>query len=171
MGLDITAFRKLKPAPDAKIDGDGYPEDSDAHYNIRRELAEFTEKEFPGRTRGLVVGVCTFGEYHAFPAGSYGGYNEWRDHLAQMAHGITAKDIWDLPPRPDFAFRELIDFSDCEGIIGPEVAAKLAKDFADNAAKAAAYTAKLGDGWFYGRYVDWQKAFEMAADGGAVVFH
>jgi hypothetical protein len=51
MGLDITAYRGLKPAPEAELDEDGYPVDYESYwrtgagsyggYNMwRRELAE-----------------------------------------------------------------------------------------------------------------------------------
>lgn len=57
--------------------------------------------------------------------------------------------------------------SDCEGVIGPEVSAKLVKDFADFDERAKT----RGGKYFYALYCDWRKAFEMAADGGAVSFH
>jgi hypothetical protein len=60
---------------------------------------------------------------------------------------------------------ELINFADNEGIIGTTACAKLAKDFAEHAAKAGR------NGWCAKLYRDWQTAFEMAADGGCVDFH
>jgi hypothetical protein len=64
-------------------------------------------------------------------------------------------------------FSELIHFSDCEGVIGTAVSKKLAADFAafDEKAKAA------GNERYYAKYQEWRKAFEMAANGGAVDFH
>ena len=54
-------------------------------------------------------------------------------------------------------------------MIGSAVSAKIAKDFAEFDEKAK--TIQVGSyGWFYGLYQEWRKAFEMAADGGAVNF-
>lgn len=49
-------------------------------------------------------------------------------------------------------------------------------DFAEHAAEAEAYANKLSDEgeegrWWLDQYRLWRKAFEMAADGGAVYFH
>ena len=81
----------------------------------------------------------------------------------------SAKAAWanGAQGRPFF---ELIHFSDCEGIIGPKISAKLAKDFADNQAKADVYRVDEAS-WFREKYSDWRRAFEMAADNGAVEFH
>lgn len=172
MGLDITAYRKLKAAPDALLDEDGYPLDWERFDIITQSDIDRTEKDFPGSTKGLKAGVYSFEATHNFKAGSYGGYNEWREELARMAHGMPAKAVWVLPPRADFAFQELINFTDCEGVIGPEVAAKLAKDFAAHQDRAEKFATTIADGeWFISRYSEWRKAFEMAADGGAVDFH
>lgn len=64
-------------------------------------------------------------------------------------------------------FFELIHFADNEGVIGPVVSAKLAKDFRDNYERAKAF----GDGYWLSKYEKWMAAFEMAADNGAVEFH
>lgn len=175
MGLDITAYRQIKLAPNAKLDSDGNPEDYD---NFMRVYANCV---YPERAAGLVDrGVYTIGtDTVAFLAGSYSGYNAWREELAQLAgypatphtscnhtqmlHGAGA---WAATEGP---FWELINFSDCEGAIGPTVSAKLAHDFAewDDRAKA-----KDGaESRFYSLYTQWRAAFEMAADSGLVDFH
>ena len=165
MGLDITAFRKLTAAPEAKLDADGFPEDYGSFVRLSQEEIDWTEGNWKGRTEGLTAGVYSFGEEFDFRAGSYGGYNQWRDMLCMTMRGMSANAFWaDEKPGP---FTELISFADNEGFIGPVVAAKLAKDFAENQERAE----KTGDEWFVGRYRDWRKAFEMAADGGAVSFH
>ncbi|MNJ79827.1 hypothetical protein D3C77_779790 [compost metagenome] len=48
--------------------------------------------------------------------------------------------------------------------------AKLAKDFADFDERAKYFDGDE-DGWFYKKYLDWKKAFELASDGGTVDFH
>jgi hypothetical protein len=64
-------------------------------------------------------------------------------------------------------FYELINFFDNEGTLGPVVAAKLAKDFADHRSKAE----QVEDVFFVESYREWDKAFQMAAKQGAVEFH
>lgn len=168
MGLDITAYAKLAAAPDAKVDEDGYPEDYDTHVKIDREMIEFIEKQWPGRTAGLTPGIFIFGEEHDFCAGSYSGYNHWRDWLAKVVDWDDADACW-RSGKTEGPFIELINFPDNEGYIGPMVAAKLAKDFADNEARAAERAD--GDAYLMQKYRDWKRAFELAADAGAVRFH
>jgi hypothetical protein len=52
-------------------------------------------------------------------------------------------------------------------VIGPVVAKKLLKDFQDHFEKAK----DTLDNYSFDKYVDWMKAFEFAADNGAVDFH
>lgn len=64
-------------------------------------------------------------------------------------------------------FWELISFSDCDGIIGPLVSAKLAQDFGDFQPAADDHP----DQHFRDMYARWRTAFETAADTGFVDFH
>lgn len=161
MGLDITAYKQL-----TKTEG--------GDVVLRGNLGAFA-----GREDGIAIGTA----YHAaesfdFRAGSYGGYGTWREQLAKLAgypptehrdhdgkiEMLCAAACWNGATGP---FSELINFADNEGTIGPVVARKLAADFAqfEEQAKAAR------DGWFSDRYRDWKRAFEMAAQDGAVEFH
>jgi len=101
---------------------------------------------------------------------------EFRRQLAAKTPGIPAPDpsessathtagCIDGIPGP---FMELINFSDCEGTLGPVVCAKLAEDFQefDDRAKSA----WGGDSGPYAIYSNWRKAVEMAADRGAIAF-
>lgn len=155
MGLDITAYRNIKRIGDYNPDYDW-------------ENGEFTlypNNDFPGREDGIARGTYTATDSMDFRAGSYGGYNAWREQLAQLVGHKTARDVWGCPqPGP---FVELINFSDCEGTIGPETSKKLAQDFSDFQHIADAHD----DEWFIDRYNLWRKAFEMAADNGAVEFY
>ena len=170
MGLDITAYRKL-----AKVI---IPEGAEAaDYPAPRM---YHNPAFPGRAddvpEGSYIGLEEFG----FRAGSYGGYGEWRNQLAEFAGYAEGVENFFGGERKSFSatafdakggpFWELICFSDCEGTIGTAISAKLAKDFAENQPRADAYDGPDAE-WFKARYADWRKAFEMAADGGAVEFH
>lgn len=163
MGLDIVAYRNLAPAPDVTIDDDGEPSDVDAVV-IHQPTLDFSEGHWPGRAEGIAAGAYRASEDYDFRAGSYGGYNNWRRQLADLAGWQSVEAVWDNKPKGPFV--ELIDFADNEGVIGPVVSAKLAKDFADFQAKADGHP----DDWFRTKYADWRQAFEMAADNGAVDF-
>lgn len=161
MGLDITWYRNLVKVDDA---GDDPP---DWYWRA------FVNEGFPGRAGQIEQGAYYIGtERGHFRAGSYSGYNHWREQLAELARysrrGIGDKPYsegaWAATAGP---FWELINFSDCEGVIGAEVSAKLAKDFAAFQARADTHP----DEWFRDRYSVWRFAFEQAAHNGAVAFH
>lgn len=153
MGLDITAYESISRAPDGDL------EDLD----LQRL---YVNDDFPGRADELKDGVYLgCGRSVGFRAGSYGGYNVWRDNLAILVGHESAKAVWDDPKPGPFA--ELINFSDAEGTIGAAVSKKLAADFAEWQSKADAHA----DEWFRDRYRKWREAFELASLGGAVCFY
>lgn len=171
MGLDITAYSELKKAEC----GNAFDEFGD----IADGFVQFyVNTDFPSRADDVIDNVAyEYGEEVSFRAGSYGGYNAWRDKLAEMAgyqqgayeeYGRTRKSfaatVWNNPiPGP---FMELINFSDCEGVIGTKVSKKLAGDFAEYQADADAHP----DADFRDKYAEWRSAFEFASNKGAVKF-
>jgi hypothetical protein len=173
MGLDIMAYRKLTPANG----NEAFYETGELKYEDG--WTQFYKNlDFPGRADDIQdCHAYKAEDSEVFYAGGYGGYGRWRDQLAELAgYPLTkymqygqeqqsyAAACWEGAEGP---FSELINFSDCEGVIGAAVSAKLAKDFADHQAKADAHQ----DERFRSKYAEWRKAFEMAADGGAVRFH
>lgn len=166
MGLDIVALRRIKLEPAAALDEDGEPVDWKKHHHIRASEIEWTEGNWPGRTEPIKPGIYSAGEERHFKAGSYIGYSHWRGWLAREAGHGSPEAIWDAD-NPSGPFVELIKFADNEGIIGSVVAAKLAKDFAEHEVRIIG-TDRSSD--FAAKYREWRKAFEMAADGGCVLF-
>jgi hypothetical protein len=165
MALDITAYSKLRLATDESAIN------SDRHPNITRLALKFTEMNWPGRTEGLAPGVHEYHDSYGFRAGSYSGYNDWRRDLCLLAHKHSIEQLWRLT-RPTGAFVELLCFADNEGLIGPVVSAKLAKDFTDWQARAEMHATEIPDGgWWLDLYNKWRLAFALAADGGCVEFH
>jgi hypothetical protein len=181
MALDITAYEKAEFVSsewDEKEKGDPY--------DAGLYLVD-TPANFAARIHGMRAGYHkTSGEEFGFRAGSYSGYNWWRELLAKAIHHKSAQRVWheadelepeaeefaDYVPMP--AFYELIEFSDCEGCIGTEVSKKLHKDFGENREKYVEYVkAQEADiaGYCINRYDDWLKAFEIASKGGFVAFH
>ncbi len=169
MGLDITAARKIK-----WIAADLPDEDSFGDYFWVGAQPD----EFVAQADGLAPGLYETADEIDFRAGSYGGYNEWREQLAELAGypkrllfsdhrsptELHAAGAWEAAHGP---FWELINFSDCEGVIGPKTSAKLAQDFAEHQGKADTHP----DEWFRELYATWRRAFELASDDGAVAFH
>lgn len=161
MGLDISVYRNVGPTTD--------PDDRFYANN---------DPEFAGRSAGLPEGPIKGELVFGFRAGSYSGYGEWRNQLAELAGYPAKRHIPGFKPAEDSyaagawattqgPFWELIHFSDCEGTIGPVVSAKLAKDFADFQDRADEH----GDDYFRKKYAEWRRAFETASDSGAVDFH
>jgi hypothetical protein len=114
-----------------------------------------------GTERNFLLGGCfertADTETRAFRAGSYSGYNLWRADLQAQFNPQCA------PERP---FYELIFFADNEGVIGPEAAADLLKDFEDHGTSYQTVHAN-----WRGVYDDFTEAFRLAADDGLVDFH
>lgn len=165
MGLDISFYCNVKAAPDADPD--------DLSIAEARVIPEFAD-----RADGIQHGTLfTFGDSGSFRAGSYSGYGAFREELAKLA-GYPAKAMagcehehaaaaWQGAVADSSAFFPMVDFSDCEGTIGPQTSARLAKDFADYQAKADAHP----DSWFREKYAEWRTAFEAVAGNGFVSFH
>lgn len=159
MGLDITAYRKLEVVENPERDEDGdFVVDWETQFHPGGSM-DWSEKHFPGRGEGIESDkVYTYEDEFSFRAGGYSGYNLWRSQLEQF--------------KGEVAFQELIDFADNEGVIGPVVSKKLAKDFAKHETAAIQFAKILGDRseFWLDRYQDWKTAFEFASDNGAVNF-
>lgn len=165
MGLDITAYERVEKVP--------LPSDPDAAYD--NGIRQICSDGFDERLGSLEKDgwYSSLGEEIKFRAGSYSGYSWWRNALAVAALGVTAQHVW--RHREQYVgkpFYELIDFSDCEGAIGPEVCAKLAGDFAENRERVLACLPKTDTHeYFASLYDEWAAAFALAASGGMVDFH
>lgn len=174
MGLDISYYTRLKKADNQGFNRGGEPLDEDGFVLPKNP-------DFRNREEGVDINAVYVGERAgSFPCGSYGSYNHWRNALAILAgyapfpgeknpkrsHSMTAWEVATSGP-----FWELINFSDCEGTIGPVVSAKLAKDFADFDEQARVFDYNNLNPWFYEIYANFRKAFEAASDNGVVKFH
>ena len=170
MGLDISAYENITKQ---QIRPDRDDERADEYFWCR------INTDFPGRADDLEDGAAySYERSMCFAAGAYSGYGQWREELAKLAgypkrlhlsefkppKEMHSQGAWDSTEGP---FWELINFADNEGVIGSQVAAKLARDFAAYQTKADQHP----DEWFQKKYSDWRKAFEMAARNGAVHFH
>lgn len=173
MGLDISAYSKVKFV--RQFSGWG-----DVDFDTQVVINDVANQPFDGVADDMKDGVYSFEDDMSFGAGSYSGYNYWRNELSLFALGVEAKDVRDdymaYEGRP---FARMINFSDCEGIIGTEWCKKLANDFVEYEEKAKEYfdESHTTYGYVYGRmlgfdkYQLWKDAFLLASDGGFVDFH
>ena len=180
MGLDIHSashLRYLGPIPTGE-DLDRLDEEASRLDTTVHDLYFFLEPNDPGwegHLTGMEPGLYEYTaatEQHDFRAGPYSYYNLWREHLCQFALGVEPSSVWEDPER--FAgrpFVELINFTDCDGRIGARLASKLAADFRAHADKAEGFAASLEDDEdFLDNYRDFARAFELAAQQGALAF-
>lgn len=156
MGLDIKAFRGLIKDNDPVLDEYGEP-----YYDDRwkpGEGMEWSESIWPGKGYPLESqSVYTWEDLFDFSCGSYGFYNMWREYLNKF--------------KGEVAFQELIDFADNEGVIGSVLAAKLRDDFVRYHAEAIEFSWQENIyEWFMEMYCNWETAFVLAANNGAIEF-
>ena len=157
MGLDITYYEKIEAAPDFEGELDG----SHIHYGLIYFDAD--GKDGVGHLDGLPEGVVKVsGTIDGFRAASYSHYGKWRRALKEIAKDIEV----------GMPFDELINFSDCAGIIGPKTSAKLADNFNAYRPLVFARFTVYGNGGFYCKmYDDFLRAFSTAAHTGCVQLH
>lgn len=159
MGLDVSAYRQV-----LKVDCVGPNEYECGHAYL------CPNEDFPGQADGMQPGCYVFAQrsrYEQEVSRSYTGYGLWLEWLAETVLGFSANAIWKDPERfVGSPFFELINFSDCEGIIGPVTSAKLAMDFVSHRewVEAADQEART-------TYEKFAQLFAIAADSGAVQFH
>lgn len=145
MGLDITVYKGARPCSAQVL---SLITASDEPYETATDLGAqllYVNPDFPGHAADMTDAAYHFDDSWHFRAGSYPGYGHWRAELAQFR------------ARP---FRKLIQFSDCEGVIGTAVCAELADAFDWHADAASLH----GDDYWRGKYDTWRRAFREAAD-------
>lgn len=186
MGLDIVAASRLEfagPLPRGRA-LHALAEEFEARGEELYETYFVVSGNRPAhraRLRGTRVGLYTYGRgsrTFGFRAGSYTTYNWWRNELCLFAHGAAAEDVWaERHKYRRAAFYELIDFTDSDGRIGTAVCAELAADFAAHARRARpfALTVDVADApdagaYWLETYRNFARAFELAANGGALRF-
>jgi hypothetical protein len=175
MGVSITAYTQLRKRADV-IAGEDYAIDPETKEELPHLWRAYCNPDFPGREDWIENRA--YYEYEKCVDGmdrSYGGYNVWRNDLAKLAGWKASAELETDSKRSHTAsawaategpFWELINFADNEGVIGGKVCAKLAKDFAEYQAKADAHP----DHFFREGYNGMRRAFEAAAETGAVDF-
>jgi hypothetical protein len=184
MGLDITGFSNLRYLGHHEVpEHSEHPYDPETYERVHVEALAYDA--FPHALMGIpnqrlktysTSQFITCGcfeltektEQHAFRAGSYGGYNRWRQDLADRFNPYRDNGR----PGPEGPFYELIWFADNEGTIGELAATSLLGNFRQYEVeyRAAHLGSEMGD-YFVEKYADWLRACELAADSGLIDFH
>src|SRR5262245_58907939 len=168
MGMIVSAYGKLAPITNpalleygALIDGKRNWKPITRYEVFGKDVFEFTERNWPGRTEGVKPDIkYTFKARHSFSAGNT--QERWLGVLAEFALGMSREEV--RKRRIQGPFTELIDFGTSWGILGPKVAAKLATDFAEH--QVSAEFQDGDDSWLY-MYNEWHQCIEIAGDNGA----
>lgn len=162
MGLDVGWYTRLTKLPTPTT-----PEEWD-RFHDSGALDLWENEDFPFTLEPLEPGFYECREGGSFQAGSYGTYGLWRRWLCKTVLGKEIEQIrygsYNVKdPQP---FYQLLNYSDCEGVLGTMVCEKLAQDFRVYEEKAR----YCGEPHDLVRYRDFADAFERASDGGCVVF-
>lgn len=155
MGLCITGFKHI-----VLLDAD-YDEEQEIATDRKTGaiievplVVPWVNSDFPGREDNIIhKKVYSFQEEIKMLHMSYGGYNYWRDEL----HRLSPVD-----------FELLVNFSDCEGVLGPNTCARLALIFDDNHSKAKDFRSDYPG--FLKAYEEMQAGFKLVAHNGLVRF-
>lgn len=175
MGLDVTAYSGLQFI-ESMDDIEAFEEKYWTGSELTATYVSKYDGGFPEHLGSLIKGsVYSFKNEYDFRAGSYSGYNYWRDLLSRAALKVPAQTVWKNPDQfRDLPFYWLVNFSDCEGYIGPEKCAILLKNFTELRATVEASLPASDTAWppdeFMTRYDMWMTALQLAADGGMLMF-
>ncbi len=165
MGLDIRAYNQIEFVCEGSALNVESPEAKGLVY-----LYAFPGEIFQARADGFKDGFYkVHGAQLIFRAGSYSGYNQWRNILSEIMLGTSANSVWETPKEFEgYPFYELINFADNEGIIGPKTSMKLSLDFEMHREKIAE-RARF-QMWILETYDHFAEAFKLASDNGVVEF-
>ncbi len=163
MGVDVSAISNARRARKHDRSGDWCFK----HHTYVSNSA--LPSALDGRPEGCYCSKQGDLGYWGFRAGSYSGYNEFRDELSQLGIGIPVEELWRSPTQYDGEpFAELL-LIPSENAIGPVTSGKLYKDFNRYVTAARRRWRKKSDAWLLENYLNFRKAFRIAKDGGFVL--
>jgi hypothetical protein len=171
MGLDVVAYNGIEKV-DPELHGGKLDFNTDDIWELCDEHGWFIPSTcgFEEHGKGVEDTPYTSEGEISFRAGSYGSYNGWRNSLAVFAGYGSAQDVWEMDHPWGTPFIELINFSDCEGVIGPDLCKKLSEDFTSKRKDAIVFALEHNDDWFMRTYDDFMEALTFASDRGILVF-
>lgn len=164
MGLDIVVFANVEP-----LVGDLSEE---AQSFFREELFLQNNDSFLTNNDGMENGKYAGVQRFSFRAGAYSSFGQFRSRLCSLALDTDILDVWDdVDSYVGKPFIELINFSDCEGFIGPKTSAKLAKDFNELESKGTLKFSEDAEdqAYYMSIYYKFRNAFAQAGEENGVV--
>ena len=152
MGLDITAYKNIRPA----VPGNS------------ATVQTYRNANFPIQSENLIPCEISYEDRYSFRVGSYSSYTEFREELCKVALNMSIFDLWKNPsPHLTRPFERLLNFSDCSGWMDNITCTRLYGDF-EQYHEQVLWNA---DPKFTGIYEQFLKAFAFASQGGALEFH
>lgn len=189
MGLDISAHshilvHRILDEYDEDLEYDG-PLDWDKPYYREKwyRRQEYVNPHFPHAFEGtdwqsggfILYSLKDESESLDFRAGSYGGYGIFRGMIADLAMGVNTyhdRSIFnDINAYRDEPFWEFVNFSDCEGVMGPQCCENLYLDFTTYRDDWVAKVNAADFNWYVDLYDQWTQAFNLGRQDGIVSFH
>jgi hypothetical protein len=163
MGLDVSAFR---PVQLLQEDTDVISS-SDMVACAGGTVKLLVEPVFSLRAPEIVHGGVYRYEMHLHHyMGAYSSYNRWREQLCALV-GYTTPAAWAARLNPSTPFLELVNFSDCQGVLGAACCRRLAAAFAAYQGAAVRHS----DAEFRARYNAFRQMTEFASLEGVICFH
>ena len=178
MGLDITAISGIVTK---ELDPIAY----DFHALLDADTDSFSiNRDFPSHSADFNVASGRVEYVRSdeskeleFRVGSYSTYNKLRNLMCLSIHNIKIETAWDSPNiYGNKALWDLLNFSDCDGVIDSTTSARILKDLKDNIDNFSNYITNDNDiGEMdtehyidsYNMFID---CFELGADSGIVIF-
>ena len=154
MGLDITAYKNIRIRELTKDEEGEYYFSNSGFKQSNMPILENKEIQIE------------FDDVFDFRAGSYGGYNSFRNQLCLASNNISADELW-KSENENLKFYWLINFSDCEGYIGTDYCKILYDEFIKYEKEVKE---KLSID-YHDKYDKFKEAFKLAFDNGLVNFH
>ncbi len=178
MGLDITAISGVVTKNTDPIAYD-FHSLLDAETNTFYVNPDFPEHgaEFEVSNGEVEYIKSDEAEEFNFRVGSYSTYNKIRNLICLAIHGVKVENAWDNPGKySTMALWDLLNFSDCEGVIDSVTSESILTDLKENREKFVNYIKQdtdIGDmdtEHYIDSYNSFIKCFELGADSGVVIF-
>jgi len=178
MGLDITAISGIvtKATDPIAYEFHSLLDEENDTFHVNLDFPQHSA-EF-GVTSGAVEFIkSNDADEFNFSVGPYSTYNKLRNLICLAIHDIKVESVWDNAGKySNAALWDLLNFSDCEGVIDSVTSARILKDLIDNRTDFINYIKKDTDIGemdvihYTELYDNFIKCFTLGADGGVVIY-
>jgi hypothetical protein len=166
MGLDITAYENAELTDISVGDTDEHWDDWPSNWDFKAWVPSMAWKHKIKNFKENGLYKAEVGDSLGY---SYGSHYQFRVILCEIMY--RTEDDWRSGKLdPKMPFHELIDFSDCEGVLDYEICEKLYQDFIKYADRAKDYF-EAKPTRYEDYYEQWTNCFNVARKNGAISFH